>query len=96
MNKNCPLTHISHWPTEDTDEIARTVYLKMPPKSIVRLQGYLDLSENMGVLRTVSAEEGIVSLLTTQDMLKDCFALLDCLKESLQLEASPACLAPSL
>jgi hypothetical protein len=71
------------WDVEETDSICRTIYVQLPAKNVVKLQAYFDLSENLGSLRTISVADGCIAILTTADLLPDCYSLLDSLADSL-------------
>lgn len=72
-----------NWIAEETDEVCRTVVVELPAKNVVKLQAYFDLTENLGALRTISVEQGRIAILTTSDLLQDCYSLLDSLADSL-------------
>ncbi len=64
------------------DDQTVAIYLEIPGSQIVELQGYFELYEGIGLVRTLSVKKSLVCVITTLDMLSDCKALLYSLREA--------------
>ena len=62
------------------DEITCAIYLYVPGEKVVLLQGYFELYEGLGLIRTISILDSLVCVITTKDMLKDCLDFLENIK----------------
>lgn len=68
---------------EDLDGHAVAIYLEVPGSKVVLFQAYMDLSEDIGFVRTIDIRRSRVCVVTTHDMLPECLRLLDVLKTTI-------------
>lgn len=52
------------------------IFLEVPGKSVVLLQGYLDLYEGLATVRTLNIQDSLVCIITTPDMYNHCVEVL--------------------
>lgn len=64
------------------DDQTVAIYLEIPGSKIVELQGYFELYEGIGIVRTLSVKKSLVCILTTVDMQNDCIELLNALRNN--------------
>ena len=64
------------------DENTMVICLELLPAKVVILQGFFELLEGVGILRTLDAEKALVCVITTKSMLSECIGVLNAVKES--------------
>lgn len=69
------------------DEHASCIYLNLPREKIILLQGFFELYDGLGTVRTVNSSRGLLCVLTSNDSIEDCCGLLTALEKSLKLTA---------
>lgn len=68
---------------ESPDPITRIVYLEVPGSKVVLLQAYFELYESLGVVRTLSARDALVCIVTTASMLDECLTALNAIRDKI-------------
>ena len=63
------------------DSDTHILYLKVPGSKVVYLQGIFEIYEGVGTVRTLDIKKSLVSVLTTTDMLSECFNILESIKD---------------
>lgn len=76
------LNDLSDRSIDKLDEHCLAIYLEIPGSQIVVLQAYFDHYESVGIVRTLSVAKSLVCILTTPSMLKDCFAILNAIRDT--------------
>ena len=71
----------------DSETVA--IYLEVPGSKIVLLQGYFELYEGVGIVRTVDVRRSLLCILTTPSMVDDCLAVLDAISEQIPWRPAP-------
>ena len=69
------------------DEHTRAIFLEVPTRHVVLLQGYFDLYEGLGTVRTIQDERSTVCIITTVSMLSKCQEVLAALADSIPWRA---------
>jgi len=65
------------------DPTTLALYLELTPSKVVLFQAIFESYEGVATVRTVDKEGSLVCLLTTPDMLQECFRILDSVREEL-------------
>jgi len=68
------------------DEVSAAFYLQVTPELVVLLQGYFDLYEGLGIVRTVDTTLSRVAIVTTQALEADCARALEALRAEVPWE----------
>jgi hypothetical protein len=58
------------------DEHTFVLYLEVPGSKVVLLQGFFELYEGVGTVRTLDIRRSLLCILTTRTMLADCIKIL--------------------
>ena len=66
------------------DEETAVICLELLPSKVVILQGFFELLEGVGILRTLDADRALVCVITTNSMLSECIGVLNAVKDSVQ------------
>ena len=67
----------------EVDDNTLVIYLELPPSQVVLLQGVYELSEGIGILRTLDAERALVCIITTPDMIGECVSVLNAVRDKI-------------
>lgn len=71
--------------TSDTiDSETRAFYLEVPSAKVVELQGYFEMYESLGTVRTIDMKRSLVCVLTTTSLSSKCEEALYSLRDTLQ------------
>ena len=69
------------------DDWMYSIDLEVPKSSVVLLQGYFELHEGLGTVRTSDATQSIVTIYTGRQSLNDVFSFLKQMKPQIQWRA---------
>jgi hypothetical protein len=73
---------------EYLDDKTVAIYLNCPSNQIVQLQSYFEITESVGVVRTLDSMRSKVCILTTPGLINDCKEILEGLTGRVQWEYS--------
>lgn len=59
------------------------IFAEVPHEKVVLFQAFFELEEGLAVVRTVDPVASVLALVTTRDLVEDCLAMLDSLREEL-------------
>lgn len=62
---------------EQTDDHTVIIYLDVPGSNVVMLQGYFELYEGVGLVRTLDIKRSLVCIITTPSLKGECLKILD-------------------
>ena len=67
---------------DQLDEYTTAIYLEVPGSKVVLFQGYFELFEGLGLVRTLSIRKSLICVLTTPKLANTCLAVLEAIKTS--------------
>ena len=68
----------------DLDGQTTALFLEVPGPKVVVLQGFFELFEGLGIVRTIDVRKSQIAILTTNSLLDECIAALEGVKEEVQ------------
>ncbi|MEZ4753799.1 MAG: hypothetical protein R3A13_05740 [Bdellovibrionota bacterium] len=71
MHKSFPETSLLK-----LDDQSVALFLEVPGPKVVVLQGFFELYEGLGLVRTIDIRRSLIAILTTTSMLKECLTAL--------------------
>lgn len=66
------------------DEFTRAIFLDMPASQIVLLQGFFELYDGLGTVRTIEKNQAMVCVLTTPSQIEETCRVLEGLRGEIQ------------
>jgi hypothetical protein len=78
------------------DETGRAIYLYIPTDKVVLLQGYLETYEGIGIVRTISAADSLICIITTEDMASNCVGFLESIRSEINWQAADQVKDPTI
>lgn len=67
-------------PIDQLDDYTCAIYLEVPGSKVVLFQGYFELFEGLGLVRTLSIRKSLICVLTTPDLVTTCLQVLEAIK----------------
>ncbi|MCB0317802.1 MAG: DUF4911 domain-containing protein [Bdellovibrionales bacterium] len=65
----------------DLDDHTTALFLEVPGPKVVVLQGFFELYEGLGLVRTIDIKKSQVAILVTKDLLQESIDALESIKE---------------
>ena len=72
----------------DLDGKSTAIFLEVKAPKVVVLQGFFELYEGLGLVRTIDIRQSLIALLTPNSMLENCLECLEQIQE--EIEWKPA------
>lgn len=68
---------------KEPDSITREIHIKVPESKIVLLKGLFETYDSLGTIRTFDIKTNHVVVITTKDLLEECIAVLESIKNQI-------------